>query len=133
MPTPDPPPSELRPDPPPEAAAPPAVVTDSAAVLSRAGRAEPAARTSAVEPAASRQQARPTPQAIRPKTKPKRQVAQELPVPRDSAPMPRIPSTAAEVLERGRLALAGIALAVVALGGAVVLGASRRVLAGARA
>jgi hypothetical protein len=39
----------------------------------------------------------------------------------------------AEVLERSRLALAGLALALVALGGAIVLGASRRALAGASA
>jgi hypothetical protein len=55
-------------------------------------------------------------------------------VARDSAPMPRRPSPpAAEALERGLLVTAGVALAVVALGGAVVLGASRRALAGARA
>jgi hypothetical protein len=53
---------------------------------------------------------------------------------RDSAPMPRGQyPPAAEVLERGRLALAGLALVVVALGGAVVLAASRRALTGAQA
>ena len=35
---------------------------------------------------------------------------------------------AAEPLDSGRLALAGAALAIVALGGAVVLGAGRRAL-----
>jgi hypothetical protein len=54
-------------------------------------------------------------------------------IPRDSAPMPRTPlSPAAELLEPGRLALAGVVLAIVALGGAVVLGAGHRALTGAR-
>jgi hypothetical protein len=53
---------------------------------------------------------------------------------RDSAPLPRGEyRPASEVLERGRLALAGLALVVVALGGAVVLAASRRALTGAQA
>ena len=39
----------------------------------------------------------------------------------------------AEVLERSRLVLAGLALALVALGGAVVLGAGSRALAEAHA
>lgn len=48
--------------------------------------------------------------------------------------MPRGPATtAAELLEPRRLALAGIVLAIVALGGAVVLGAGHRALTGARA
>jgi hypothetical protein len=40
---------------------------------------------------------------------------------------------AAELLDSGRLALAGAALAIVALGGAVVLGVGRRALLEARA
>jgi hypothetical protein len=66
--------------------------------------------------------------------KPKRQIIAVQAVAHDSAPMPRGPfSPAAEALERGLLVPAGLALVVVALGGAVVLVASRRALAGARA
>jgi hypothetical protein len=55
-------------------------------------------------------------------------------IPRDSAPMPRTAATpAAELLEPGRLALAGVVLAFVALGGAIVLGAGHRAMTGARA
>ncbi|HEY7793542.1 MAG TPA: hypothetical protein VIA10_06005 [Gaiellaceae bacterium] len=67
---------------------------------------------------------------------PKPKVAAALPVavPRDSAPMPRGGTLrAAELLDSGRLALAGAALAIVALGGAVVLGVGRRALLEARA
>jgi hypothetical protein len=55
-------------------------------------------------------------------------------VPRDSAPMPRTSiAPAAELLDSSRLALAGIVLAIAALGGAVVLGAGHRALRGAQA
>lgn len=48
---------------------------------------------------------------------------------RDSTPLPPgFTPVAAEELDRGRLALAGGALALVALGGAVVFGAARRTL-----
>jgi hypothetical protein len=42
-------------------------------------------------------------------------------------------SPAAEAIERGLLVAAGVALVLVALGGSVVLVASRHALAGARA
>jgi hypothetical protein len=48
--------------------------------------------------------------------------------------MPRAAAApAAELLEPGRLALAGVALLVVALGGAIVLAAGGRALTEARA
>jgi hypothetical protein len=74
---------------------------------------------------------------VKPKPQPKPKPATPQPVdtvPRDSAPMPRggvLPP--AEVLERSRLVLAGLALLLVALGGGVVLGAGGRALAEARA
>jgi hypothetical protein len=76
----------------------------------------------------------PRPAAVRAKPKPAAKPAAPLPVPRDSAPMPRGGSLpAAEVFDPGRLALAGGALLIVALGGAVVLGAGRRALLEAQA
>jgi hypothetical protein len=68
------------------------------------------------------------------KPKPKPPVVRRQPVIRDSAPMPRSSfSPAAEAIERGLLVVAGVALVLVALGGSVVLVASRRALAGAQA
>jgi hypothetical protein len=76
----------------------------------------------------------PRPAAVRARPKPAPQGSAPLPVPRDSAPMPRSGSLpAAELLDSGRLALAGGALLIVALGGAVVLGAGRRALLEAQA
>jgi hypothetical protein len=77
---------------------------------------------------------KPRPAAVRAKPKPAAKPAAPLPVPRDSAPMPRGGSlAAAELLDSGRLALAGAALLIVALGGAVVLGVGRRALLEAQA
>jgi hypothetical protein len=128
-PAPDPSPAPVRPDPAPEATTPSPPVQASAPprapVVSRAAPVVAAATPKAQPPS------RPRP---RPAAKPKpRRLAPAL-VPRDSAPMPRSPFTpAAELLEPGRLLLAGVALAIVALGGAVVLGAGHRALTGARA
>lgn len=124
MPRPDPPPSAVAPDPPPDAAKPTAA---------RAPQVQ-APQPAVAAPLARRQQPPARQATPRPKAKPKRQVVVTQAVIRDSAPMPRrLSSPAVEALERGLLVTAGLALAVVALGGAVVLGASRRALAGARA
>jgi len=132
MPTPDPPPSVVTPDPPPEAVKPPAALTSVAPDHSQ--RVQATSQPAVAAPPAPRQRSRVRPAAPRPKAKPKRQVVEAQAVARDSAPMPRRPSSpAAEALERGLLVPAGVALVVVALGGAVVLVASRRALAGARA
>jgi hypothetical protein len=74
------------------------------------------------------------PAAARPTTKPKKQAVAAQAIPRDSAPMPRFPSSpAVRTIERSLLVPAGVALFVVAFGGAVVLVSSRRTLSGARA
>lgn len=71
-------------------------------------------------------------QKLKPKQKQQHEVVKALPVARDPVLAPRVLyEPTADVLERGRLLLAGGALVVVALGGAVVLVASRRALAGA--
>jgi hypothetical protein len=125
-PAPDPPPSALTPDPAPEAVKRPSVSP------------QPHVRVLSPPAAAAAHAARPPVHvhaaAQRPQAKQQPQVAKLQDVVRDSAPMPRGPDPpAAEVFERGRLALAGLALVVVALGGAVVLLTSRRALTGAEA
>ena len=90
-----------------------------------------------VTAAAPKPRPRPRPQAAttrKPEPAAKPAVVLPVRVPRDSAPMPRGQATpATELLEPRWLALGGIALAVVALGGAVVLGAGHRALRGAHA
>jgi hypothetical protein len=132
MPTPDPPPPAVTPDPPPEAATPPAAV--KSVLPDQSQRAQATSRPAVAPPPTRRQQSRVRPAVPRPKAKPKRQVVAAQAVIRDSAPMPRsLFSPAAEAIKRGLLVTAGVALVVVALGGGVVLVASRRALAGARA
>jgi hypothetical protein len=126
-PAPDPPPSALTPDPAPEAVKRPS-----------ASAPQPRVRVLSPPAAAPAHAARPPVHvhatAQRPKAKQQPQVAKLQGVVRDSAPMPRGPEPpAADVFERGRLALAGLALFVVALGGAVVLLTTRRALTGAEA
>jgi outer membrane biosynthesis protein TonB len=135
-PAPDPPPSGLAPDPPPQAAAPPPApaptppppAAPTPAITDVVETPRPAAR----EPA---QPARPE-QKRKPKPEPKPAAKQPPAVdsqPRDST-MPRPTLDApGRVLERSRIVLAGLALVVVALGGAVVLGTGRRALVEARA
>ena len=77
-----------------------------------------------------------TPQRRTPVAKPKAVAAQTpvaVPEPRDSAMPPAAFLQRADVLERSHLLLAGLALALVALGGAVVLGAGSRALGEAHA
>ncbi len=100
----------------------------------RSVRVQATSQPAVAAPGHSPAESRARPAAPRPKAKPKLRIVEAQAVARDSAPMPRRPSSpAAEALERELLVPAGVALAVVALGGAVVLGASRRALAGARA
>jgi hypothetical protein len=135
-PAPDPPPSQLQPDPPPEAVTTPAPARSSAPPPAVAIVRPAAPAVTASPPAPSPQpHRRPRPQAAakaKPVSTPR--AAGTVRIPRDSAPMPRTAATpAAELLEPGRLALAGVVLAFVALGGAIVLGAGHRAMTGARA
>jgi hypothetical protein len=133
MPAPDPSPSAVAPDPPPEAVSPPAATKPIAP--SRRPLVRATSQPAAVAPAAPARRSRA--RGVAPRPEPKPEVVETEPVVRDSTPMPRAPratfSPAAEALERGLLVAAGIALVVVALGGAVVLLAGRRAFAGARA
>lgn len=144
-PSPDPPPlgvapeaprSEPAPAPVPQPApAPNLVVTQPRVVVRTVEEPVYVVREVPAKPAATPQspvRAKPKPMAkTTPKPKPKKPVVVPKAVPHDRGPVPLaafIPTV--EELNRGLLALAGVGLAFVALGGAVMLAAARRQLEG---
>lgn len=102
----------------------PAVTTPPAPVVEQPAAKEPA-RRAATKPAKKQ---RPAVQRAKPAAAP---VSVVLPVLREPwPPLPRLAlrTSAADVLERRRFALAGVVLALVAVGGGVLLGVGRRTL-----
>ena len=132
-PSPDPPPNAVTPEPPPVTRTQPAPVRSAPATVAPAGvvpRAAPGVRAQPAQAPATKQKrvvkAKPTKRA----TVTKRTVAPASAIPHDRGPVPLaafVPTV--EELNRGLAAFAGLALAFVALGGAVVLVAARRELA----
>lgn len=133
-PSPDPPPVAVAPEPPPAARTQPARVRQApVTVAPRAPvvrRAAPVVRAQSVQTPAAKPKPVVKPKPTKRARVTKRTVVPASAVPHDRGPVPLaafVPTV--EELNRGLAALAGLALAFVALGGAVVLVAARRELA----
>src|SRR5918994_2927704 len=137
-PTPDPPPLPVSPEPPPAATtqpapvrttpavvAPPHVVDHPPPVVRQQPMQTPAAPKAAVK-AKPKATAKPDAAAKRPARVVETVAAPRLP--HDRGPVPLVAFLAQDPLDRGLLAVAGVALLLVALGGAVLLGVARRQL-----
>lgn len=133
MPTPDPPPAAVAPEPPPVTRSEPAPVRSAPTPVAPAPvvrRAAPVERTQPAQSSAAKPKSVAKPKPIKRAAAVERTVVPASAVPHDRGPVPLaalVPTV--EELNRGLAAFAGLGLAFVALGGAVVLVAARRELA----
>lgn len=132
-PSPDPPPNTVAPEPPPVTRSQPAPVRSAPATVAPAPvvhRAAPVVRAQPAQAPAAKPKPVVKPKPIKRTVVTKRAIEPAAVVPHDRGPVPLaalVPTV--EELNRGLAAFAGLGLAFVALGGAVVLVAARRELA----
>lgn len=130
-PSPDPPPDALAPEAPPAARTQPAPVRGAPVTVAPVvHRAVPAVRAQPPQAPAAKPKAVVKPKPVKRTAVTKRTVVPPSAVPHDRGPVPLaafVPTV--DELNRGLAAFAGLGLAFVALGGAVVLVAARRELA----